>query len=309
MEVLSAIKRLSPVTPANADSQDAHIDRRSKASKMQPHAQLTLIEPSRGDVLLDLKEVWGYRGLLYFLIWRDVKVRYKQTAIGAAWAIIQPVVTMLIFTLMFTRIVLMPTDGLPYPIFVYTALLPWNLFAGAVTRSSESLISQGRLITKVYFPRLIVPLAATAVGIVDFALAFIILIGMMGWYSIAPSWNLLALPLFLLLAVLAASAFGLWFSALNVRYRDVGHALPFVIQVWFFVSPVAYPTSTVPRDWRLLYSLNPMASVVEGFRWALLGGPAPNLSALAFSALLVGVLLFGGLVFFRRMERTFADVV
>lgn len=298
-----------PVVGEPGDLRGGGVKLRSRASTMQSHAQVTLIESSRGHIFQDLTEVWGYRGLLYFLIWRDVKVRYKQTAIGAAWAIIQPFVTMLIFTVMFTRIVLMPTDGSPYPIFVYTALLPWNLFAGALTRSSESLIAQGRLITKVYFPRLIVPLSATVVGVIDFALGFAILIGMMAWYSVVPSWNVLALPLFLLLALVAAFAFGLWFSALNVRYRDVGHALPFVVQVWLFVSPVAYPTSTIPRDWRPLYTLNPMAGVIDGFRWALLGGPAPDAWALFFNVLLVSALLVGGLVFFRRMERTFADVV
>ena len=271
--------------------------------------EVTVIEPSRGFLSLNLKEVWVYRELLYFLIWRDVKVRYKQTFIGAAWAIIQPVTTMVIFTLLFKRIASMPSDGLPYPIFAYSALLPWNLFAGALTRSSTSLVAQARLITKVYFPRLIVPLSATVSGCVDFAIAFVILIGMMMWYGIVPGWAVLTLPLFILLAMSAAFSISLWLSALNVRYRDVGHALPFVVQLWLFASPVAYPTSVVPEKWQLVYSLNPMAGVIEGFRWALLDKAHPDFGVLTVSALMTALLLFGGLIYFKRMERTFADVV
>jgi lipopolysaccharide transport system permease protein len=203
----------------------------------------------------------------------------------------------------------MPSDGFPYPIFTYTALLPWNLFAGALTRSSDSLVSQAGLITKVYFPRLIVPLAASIACGVDFALAFIILIGMMAWYAIVPGWGLIALPFFTLLAITAAFSIGLWLSALNVRYRDVGHALPFIVQVWVFVSPVAYPTSAVSENWRWVYGLNPMAAVIDGFRWALLDSTLPDLTVVLASGLIVAGLLFGGLVFFKRMERSFADVV
>lgn len=272
-------------------------------------SHITVIEPSQGFLALNLKEVWIYRELLYFLIWRDVKVRYKQTFIGAAWAIIQPLTTMVIFTLLFKKIASMPSDGLPYPIFAYTALLPWNLFAGALTRSSASLVAQARLITKVYFPRLIVPLSGTVSGCVDFAIAFVILIGMMFWYGIVPGWAVLTLPLFILLAMGAAFSVGLWLSALNVRYRDVSHALPFVVQLWLFASPVAYPTSVLPEKWQLIYSLNPMAGVIEGFRWALLGKAHPDFGVLAVSAMVTALLLFGGLIYFKRMERTFADVV
>lgn len=272
-------------------------------------SHITVIEPSRGFLALNLKEVWVYRELLYFLIWRDVKVRYKQTFIGAAWAIIQPLTTMVIFTLLFKKIASMPSDGLPYPIFAYTALLPWNLFAHALTRSSASLVAQARLITKVYFPRLIVPLSGTVSGCVDFAIAFVILIGMMFWYGIVPGWAVVTLPLFILLAMGAAFSVGLWLSALNVRYRDVHHGLPFIVQLWLFASPVAYPTSVLPEKWQLIYSLNPMAGVIEGFRWALLGKAHPDFGVLAVSAMVTALLLFGGLIYFKRMERTFADVV
>lgn len=270
---------------------------------------VTVIEPSRGYLSLNLQEVWVYRELLYFFIWRDVKVRYKQTFVGAAWAIIQPLTTMVIFTIVFKKLASMPSDGLPYPIFAYAALLPWNLFAGALTRSSTSLVVQARLITKVYFPRLLVPLSATVAGCVDFAIAFVILIGMMIWYGIVPGWAVLTLPLFVLLAMIAAFSISLWLGALNVRYRDVGHALPFVVQLWLFASPVAYPTSVLPEKWQLIYSFNPMAGVIEGFRWALLDKAHPDFGVLTISALMTALLLFGGLIYFKRMERTFADVV
>jgi lipopolysaccharide transport system permease protein len=267
------------------------------------------IERSRGWFSLDLRELWAYRELLYFLVWRDVKVRYKQTALGMAWAILQPFITMVVFTLVFKKVADLPSDGLPYPIFVYTALLPWNLFAGAVTRSSASVVGQSNLISKVYFPRLIVPIAATVSGTIDFAVAFVILVGMMIWFGVSPTWGVLALPLFVLVALIAAVAIGLWLSASNVRYRDVGYITPFLIQLGIFVSPVAYPASMVPEQWRLLYSLNPMAGVIEGFRWALLGKDHPDFIAMTISAVIVAVLLFGGVLYFKRVERTFADVV
>jgi lipopolysaccharide transport system permease protein len=267
------------------------------------------IAPSRNWLSLNLQELWVYRELVYFFIWRDIKVRYKQTAIGAAWAILQPLMTMVVFTLLFKRIADMPSDGLPYPIFAYTALLPWNLFAGALNRSSMSVVGQSNVISKVYFPRLIVPLSATASGIVDFGIAFVLLVGMMGWYGIVPTFGVFALPLFLLLALAAALSIGLWLSALNVRYRDVGHTIPFLTQLWLFGSPVAYPASVVPEKWRLLYSLNPMAGVIEGFRWALLGKESPDFGAIAVSTIVVVAVLFGGIVYFKRMEQTFADVV
>lgn len=267
------------------------------------------IRPSYGWVSPKLHELWAYRDLLYFLIWRDVKVRYKQTAIGVIWAILQPLVTMIIFTVVFRRFANVPSDGLPYSVFAYTALLPWNLFAGALTRSSTSVVGEAHLISKVYFPRLIVPLSATVVGLIDFAVAFVILLVMMTWFGIFPSWAVLTLPLFLMLALLTALAVGLWLSALNVKYRDVGHTIPLLTQIWMFASPVAYPISLVPSEWRLLYSINPMAGVIEGFRWSLLGKEQPDFLVIAVSSAVVMAILFGGLFYFKRMERTFADVV
>jgi lipopolysaccharide transport system permease protein len=267
------------------------------------------IRPSRGWRFLKFHELWTYRELLYFLIWRDVKVRYKQTVIGAAWAILQPLMTMVAFTVLFKSIADMPSDGIPYPIFAYTALLPWNLFAGALNRCSLSIVGQSNLITKVYFPRLIVPLSATASGLVDFGIAFLVLLGMMAWYGTVPTFGVFALPLFLLLALATALSIGLWLSALNVRYRDVGHTIPFLIQLWLFASPVAYPISVIPEKWRLLYSLNPMAGVIEGFRWALVGKDSPDFGVIGVSTLVVVAVLFGGIVYFKRMEKSFADLI
>jgi len=268
-----------------------------------------IIQPRRVWLRLDLAAVWHYRELLYFLIWRDLKVRYKQTVIGATWAILQPLMTMAIFTAIFGHLAKVPSDGLPYPIFVYVGLVPWTYFASALNRSSSSVVSEGHLISKVYFPRVVLPLAGTLSGIVDFAVAFVLLLGMMVWYGVMPGWGLVALPLFLILALATALAVGLWSSALNVRYRDVGLIIPFLTQCWMYASPVAYPTSLVPANWRLLYSLNPMAGVIEGFRWALLGRHNPDFGVVAASTVVVAVLLVGGLVFFRRMESTFVDVV
>jgi lipopolysaccharide transport system permease protein len=268
-----------------------------------------IIQPGRGLFHLELKAIWHYRELLYFLIWRDVKVRYKQTSIGAGWAIFQPLMTMIIFTMVFGNFAKIPSDGLPYPIFAYTALLPWNNFAQAIGRSGVSLVGSANLISKVYFPRLIIPLSAAVAPLVDFAIAFVILLAMMAWLGIAPTWGVLALPLFLLLALATALAVGLWLSALDVRYRDVGYTIPFVVQIWMYASPVAYPVSLVPERWRLLYSLNPMAGVIEGFRWALLGKGNPDFGVMVASAVVVMALLLGGIVYFRQMERTFADVV
>jgi lipopolysaccharide transport system permease protein len=270
---------------------------------------VTRIEPSRSWLSLNLKEIWDYRELLYFLIWRDVKVKYKQTIIGAGWAILQPLMTMIVFTVVFTKIANISSGGIPYPIFAYTALLPWNLFAGAVNRSSASLVAQVSLISKVYFPRLIIPLSATISGIVDFAIAFVILVGMMFWYGVTPRWAVLSLPLFITIALVAALSVGLWLAALNVRYRDVGHTVPFLIQIWMFASPVAYPVGLIPEKWRLLYSLNPLAGVIEGFRWALLGKESPDFGVIAVSTMVVVALLFGGLIYFKRTERTFADLI
>lgn len=265
--------------------------------------------PDRGLFDLELGDLWRYRELLYFLILRDIKIRYKQTALGAGWAILQPFLTMVVFTLIFGGLAKVPSNGLPYPIFSFAALLPWNFFAQGVTRSSSSLVDNTQLITKVYFPRLILPIATAIAPIVDFAIAFLILVGMMAWYHVAPTWRLAALPLFLLLAFASSLAISLWLSAINVRYRDVRHAVPFLVQFGLFVSPVAFPASVVPERWRLLYSLNPMVGVIEGFRWALLGGANPEWLTVAVSALVVVALLVGGVVYFKKMELTFADVI
>jgi homopolymeric O-antigen transport system permease protein len=268
-----------------------------------------VIQPSETLLHLDLGAIWQYRELLYFLIWRDVKVRYKQTAIGIGWTILQPLMTMLLFTIVFGTFANIPSDGLPYPVFTYAALLPWTYFAQAFGRSGISLVGNANLISKVYFPRLMIPLAAALAPMVDFLFSFVILLGLMGWFGIAPTWGTLALPLFLLLAVMTSVAVGLWLAPLNVKYRDVGHTIPFLIQFWMYASPVAYPVSLVPEQWRLLYSLNPMAGVIEGFRWALLGQASPDFMVIAVSATMVTALLFGGMLYFQRMEETFADVV
>lgn len=268
-----------------------------------------LITAPKGWAAIGLKELWEYRELLYFLIWRDIKVRYKQTALGAAWAIIQPFFMMVVFSLFFGRLGGMPSDGIPYPIFVYCALLPWQLFAHALSESSNSLVANERLITKVYFPRLVVPMAAVLGGLVDFAVAFLILLAMMVYYGITPGAAILTLPFFLLLAVATALGVGLWLSALNVQYRDVRYTLTFITQFWLFATPVAYSSSIVPAAWRPVYGLNPMAGVVEGFRWALLGkAEGPGLM-LGVSIAVVIAILIGGLYYFRHMEDTFADVV
>jgi lipopolysaccharide transport system permease protein len=268
-----------------------------------------VLQPSEGLFYLDLRAVWYYRELLYFLVWREVKVRYKQTVIGVGWAILQPMTAMMIFTVIFGNFAKIPSDGLPYPVFAYTALLPWTYFAQALSRSSISLVGNANLITKVYFPRLLIPLASALAPAIDFLLSFIVLLGLMAWFGVVPTWGVLVLPLFLLIAFMTALAMVLWLAPLNVKYRDVGHTIPFLIQVWMYASPVAYPVSLVPEPWRPLYSLNPMAGVIEGFRWALLGNASPDFTVMAVSAAMVGTLLVGGMVYFKKMELTFADVV
>lgn len=267
------------------------------------------IRPPKGWASLGVRELWEYRELLYFLTWRDIKVRYKQTALGAAWAIIQPFFMMVVFSLFFGKLGGIPSDGIPYPVFVFCALLPWQLFAFALSESSNSLVGNQNLITKVYFPRLVVPISAVLGGLVDFAIAFVILLGMMAYFHIVPGVAVLALPLFVLLAVTTALGVGLWLSALNVQYRDVRYTIGFLTQFWLFATPVAYPSSLVPERWRWLYGLNPMAGVVEGFRWALLGKSEGPGALLAVSIAVVVLILVGGLYYFRRMEQTFADVV
>lgn len=270
---------------------------------------LIKIRPARGWAALRLHELWEYRELLFFLAWRDVSVRYKQTLLGAAWVIIQPLFSMLIFSLFFGRLAQLPSDGVPYPIFSYAALLPWQYFAGALAGCADSLVGNARLLSKIYFPRLIMPIASVLPPAVDFAIAFTILIGLMVWYQIAPTLNILWLPLFLLLALLTALGAGLWLAALNVQYRDVRYVVPFMIQFWLFASPVVYPASLVPEQWRWLYGLNPMAGVIEGFRWALLGTQTEPFALLGTSFLVALALTVSGMYFFRRMEKGFADLV
>ena len=274
-----------------------------------------IIEPSRGWSALRLGELWEYRELLYFLVWRDVKVRYKQTTLGAAWAILQPLLTMVVFTIFFGRLAKVPSEGIPYPIFSFAGLLPWTFFSQGLSQSSNSLVGSANLIKKVYFPRLVIPISAVLTGVVDFAVAFVVLLGMMVVYGVAPTLALVLLPVLLVLAFVVALGAGLWLSALNVEYRDVHHVVPFFVQIWLFVTPVIYPSRIVTQHlvriglpgW--VYGLNPMTGVIEGFRWALLGmGDPPWSLIVASSAVAVG-LLASGLFYFRRMERTFADVV
>lgn len=267
------------------------------------------ILPSKGWVPLRLDELWAYRELLYFLIWRDIKVRYKQTVLGAAWAIIQPLFTMLVFALFFGRLAKIPSDGIPYPIFSYAALVPWTFFANGVSQASNSLIVNPNLINKVYFPRLAMPIAAVLSGIVDFVLAFVVLLGMMFYYGTAPTVNVLWLPFLLLLALVTSLGVALWLSAMNVQFRDVRYTIPFLTQFWLFATPIAYPSSLLEEPWRSLYALNPMVGVVEGFRWALLGVDTAPGPIIIISSLVAIALLVSGLFYFRRMERTFADVV
>jgi lipopolysaccharide transport system permease protein len=267
-----------------------------------------VIEPSRSWVALDLRGLWAYRELLFFLTWRDVKVRYKQTALGAAWAVIQPVFQMLIFTLFFGRLAGMPSDGVPYPAFAYAALLPWTFFANALSGSGNSLVGSAGLISKVYFPRMIVPAAAVAAGLVDLAIALAASIPLLSYYRVAPTWSLLVLPFLVVLVSALALGVGMWTSALNVKYRDVRHALPFLVQVWMFASPVIYPASIVPPKWRWVLALNPMTGVLEGFRSALLGTPW-DCPALGLSALIATAILVYAAYDFRRIEKTFADIV
>lgn len=267
------------------------------------------IEPSRGWVSLHLGELWRYRELLYFLVWRDVKVRYKQTVLGVGWAILQPVATMAVFSLFFGRLAAMPSDGVPYPLFSFAALVPWTFFAQGIQQSANSLVGSQNLIQKVYFPRLALPVATVLAGLVDFALAFLVLLAMMIATGHPPGPSLLwTIPLLVLSLVTALGA-GLWLSALHVRYRDVRYVVPFLIQIWLLATPIAYPSSLLPEPWRTVYGVNPMVGVVEGFRWALLGTDTAPGPAVAVSSLAALALLAGGLLYFRRTERTFADVI
>jgi len=267
------------------------------------------IEPARGLATLGLAELWAHRELLYFLTWRDVKVRYKQTIAGAGWAVAQPLLTAAVFTLLFGRLVRVPSDGLPYPAFAMAALVPWTLFANSLAQASASVVGSAHLIRKVYFPRLVLPISAAFGAALDFALAALVLLGLVSFYGIAPTWRLVALPFLALLCLTAALGAGIWLAALHVRFRDVRHIVPFLVQLWLFCTPVAYPASLVPAGWRTLYGLNPMVGVVEGFRWAVLGSPAPVGAALAQSVAISLLALGLGVLAFRRVEITFADVV
>ncbi len=268
------------------------------------------IRPSRGWVSLRLGELWEYRELLYFLIWRDIKVRYKQTVLGAAWAIIQPFFTMVVFSLFFGKLARVPSDNIPYPIFSYAALVPWSFFANGLTQASTGIVTHANLITKVYFPRLAIPIARVLAGVVDFGLAFIVLLGMMFAYGIVPTANVLWLPLLLLLALVTSLGTALWLAAMNVQFRDVGYIVPFITQFWMFATPIAYPSSLIEDPLlRTLYGINPMVGVVEGFRWALLGVETAPGPTILVSSLVALTLLIGGAFYFRRMEKTFADVV
>jgi len=274
-----------------------------------------VLKPSTGWSSLRLGELWDYRELLYFLTWRDIKVRYKQAVLGVTWAVLQPVLTMVVFTIVFNRLMKVSYDPVqvngtpvPYPVFTYVGLLPWNLFSGALGRAGASLVGNANLLTKVYFPRLVIPVSAVVAGLVDFVIAFVVLLVLMAVYGIAPTWQAAWLPLLVILAMATALAFGLWLSALNVLYRDVQYVIPFLIQLWMFVSPVVYAPTFSNPVYRFLYGLNPMAGVIDGFRWALIGGPPPN-QTLALAVLIVVVLLATGVAYFKRMERTFADVV
>jgi lipopolysaccharide transport system permease protein len=288
---------LNPLAPAMA-SEDA-----------VPALPLTRIAPASGWISLNLRELWNYRELLYFLTWRDVIVRYKQTALGAGWAIIQPFLTMVVFSLFFGKLANMPSDGIPYPIFSFAALVPWTFFANGLTQSSNSLVGSANLIQKVYFPRLMIPAASVLGGVVDFVLAFVVLLGMMAFYGVVPSVNVLWLPLFLLLALATSLGVGLWLSALNVRFRDVRYVVPFITQFWLFATPIAYPSSLLDEPWRTLYGINPMVGVVEGVRWALLGTQTAPGAMIAVSAVTAVALVVGGAYYFRRMEKAFADIV
>jgi homopolymeric O-antigen transport system permease protein len=273
-----------------------------------PEHPLVVICPSRKWVALNLRDLWAYREVLYFLMWRDIKVRYKQTLFGVAWAVLQPLLTMLIFALFFGKLAGMPSDGIPYPLFAFSGLVPWTFFANGVAGGGNSLIGSPNLITKVYFPRMIIPGAAVGAGLLDFAIAFVLLVGMMAYYGIGLTWNLIAAPLFVVLITLLALAVGLWFAALNVRYRDIRYVLPFLIQLWMFTTPIIYPSSLVPVDWRWVLALNPLAGLVEGLR-ASLFGHAWDWVALTISTTVTLVSLVAFAYTFRSMEKSFADIV
>ena len=275
----------------------------------QHDEEIIFIKPTKGWGSLNLRELWLYRELIYFLTWRDLKVRYKQTVLGAGWAILQPVLSMIVFSIFFGSLLNVPSEGVPYPIFSYAALLPWGVFAKALNDTGRSLVSNRAMLTKIYFPRMVIPLASVFSSLADFLIAFIVMLGLMLFYRIAPTSNIWTLPLFLLLAVITALGVGLWLSAMNVLYRDIGYMIPYITQLWFYLTPIVYSSSEVPEQWQFFYALNPMVGVVEGFRWALLGtADAPD-PMIAVSATISVVIFISGMFYFRRMERTFADMV
>jgi lipopolysaccharide transport system permease protein len=278
-------------------------------SNLAPSQPLLRIAPLSQWWALPFRELWLYRELLYFFVWRDVKIRYKQTVIGAAWAVLQPLLLMIVFTLFFGRLAHIPTDGLPYPVFYYSALLPWMYFAASLQSATSTIVDNQRVITKVYFPRLDLPLSAVLSGLVDFAISFLMFVAIMAYYHVRPTASLIWLPAFLLLTVLTALGAGLWLSALNAIYRDVRYVVPFLVQFWLFASPLVYPSSRVPEKWRGMYGLNPMAGVIEGFRWSLTGHGKPSARLLSESVIVVALLVLSGLAYFQKMETTVADVV
>jgi lipopolysaccharide transport system permease protein len=272
--------------------------------------RVTVIRPTKGWLSLGLRDLWDYREMLYLLAWRDVKIRYKQTAVGVLWAIVQPLMTMVVFSVIFGHFAKLPTNGIPYPILTFAALLPWQLFQTSLTTVTGSIVSNQALVTKVYFPRLVIPIGPTLATLFDFAIGLVILVGLMIFYHVTPTWQVLTVPLFMVFAMLTALAVGLWLAALNVRYRDVQYAVPFLLQIWLYATPVAYSALLFPLWLRPWLGLNPMAGVVQGFRWALLGSKAGQVGHLMlFSFGIVVVLLFGGIAYFRRVERSFADVI
>ena len=269
----------------------------------------TIIEPPKGLFNLEVKELIAYHELLFFLVWRDIRVRYRQTVLGAIWALLQPLFTMVVFSVIFGQFAQLPSEGIPYPIYTFAGLLPWQLFSTALSRSSESVVGESRLISKIYFPRLIIPLSSVGAGLIDFALAFIIYLGLMVFYQVPVTWKMAALPLFTLFALISALSVGLWLSALNVKFRDVRYTVPFLATVWMYITPVAYSSTIIPEQWRALFGLNPMAGVVGGFRWMLLGTPFPDARMFVISIAVVILLFISGLVYFKRMENYFADVI
>jgi len=278
------------------------------APQPDPSASIE-IRPSKGLLDLELDAIWRYRELLIVLTLRDIQVLYKQAALGVAWAIVRPVVAVVIFTVIFGNFAKMPSDGLPYPVFAFAAVLPWTYFAEAVRRAASGLVTNSELVQKVYFPRLIIPIAGVIAPLLDFFVAFVVLLGVMVWFGVTPSWHLLAVLPLLAVAALLGLAVGLWLAPVNVRFRDVQHTLPFMLQIWMYATPIVYPITIVPIEWRWIYSLNPMVGVIEGIRWAVVGKSNPDIVAIGIGVTAIGLLLIGGLIFFKRMERSFADVI